>query len=245
MRVILALLLLATPLPAAITYIDSDIQVPVGSSTTIACNALNVTTGDLLVVAVRWFNGSNSIMGVADTAGNTYATRIAQFIQADVNMQVLDVQNATGNAANVITVTFSASSAVRAIICMQYRGVATSLAGDQTCTGTTTIGPTVACSSGITTTLANEVLIEFSEHNSGVDTTPTWDASFTEREQGYNGDGADFGAADRIVTSIQSFTPQVTWSSEATVTEIAFVSYKEAVAPGAGVSISPFILFGR
>lgn len=215
----------------AIAFVNSKSAGPAGSSGTIASGTFNLTAGNLVVLAVRWFNGANTITNVTDTAGNTYSTAVAQFTNNDVNMQVLYCENALGNASNEITVTFSASSAVRAICVGQYSGVKTSGSKDQDGHGSSSGGTGTATSSSMTTDTADEVIVAFSEVNQGgSNSTPTWDAGYSaSREDVTNSDGCDLAFADKIVSTTQTgITPSVSWTVCTSVTEIAVATFRAA-----------------
>jgi hypothetical protein len=84
------------------------------TSTTIAASALNTAAGDLVVVVAR--AGSNvTINSTADTAGNVYTPLTAQANGGNGGLRLFYTLNATANAANVVTVTYSATNTFRFI----------------------------------------------------------------------------------------------------------------------------------
>lgn len=215
----------------AIAFVNAISQGPAGSASTIGSGNFALTSGNLVVVAVRWFNGTISISDIQDTAGNTYLTAIAQFIQADVNMQVFYCENAVGHATNAITVTFSASAAVRAIAVGQYSGIKASGSLDAIGTAKNSAGTGDATSSALTTDTADEVIVALSEVNQGGSpSTPTWDADYSAtRTNAFNADGCNLALADKIVSTIQTgITPSVNWDVCTSVTELAVATFRTA-----------------
>lgn len=87
-----------------------------GDSTTSVFPAQNVTTGNFIGVEVAFSNSNSTTATLADTAGNTYfnvgyARSSESGVEYNVGLWI--VLSAIGNASNVITVTFSASSSYR------------------------------------------------------------------------------------------------------------------------------------
>lgn len=97
------------------------------AATTLASPALSTTTGNSLLVGCLSQVGdyvSTTITGVTDTAGNTY-TALTMQGSAGAGAQILRwfyCHNITGNASNVATGTWSASTSSRHIIQIQFSG---------------------------------------------------------------------------------------------------------------------------
>lgn len=88
----------------------------------IAAPAMSTTTGNYLFVLAGKYQSGTTITGVTDTAGNTY-TR-AGSSQAQDSSHAQDIwytaSPITGNASNVVTVTFSGSSAFRLVSVAEF-----------------------------------------------------------------------------------------------------------------------------
>lgn len=92
-----------------------------GSSVgTIAAAAASHTTGNLIAVGIRWGVTAVTVTGVADTALNSY-TALTKY-SGTGGWQWWYAKNITGNAANVVTVTFSATTNFPAVIVYQVSG---------------------------------------------------------------------------------------------------------------------------
>ena len=81
-------------------------------STTIATAAFNLVAGRLVVVAAKSEGAAGTIDSVSDTAGNTYVplTGVSYAAGGDGRTRLFYCLSATGNAANVVTVTYSSGS---------------------------------------------------------------------------------------------------------------------------------------
>jgi len=92
-----------------------------GSVTSKAVAAINLTTGNNVIVGVRWENNDTTV-SISDTAGNTYE-------QAGTNQQMQTTgafvalfycSNATGNASNVITATWGAARTYTRVYAIEW-----------------------------------------------------------------------------------------------------------------------------
>lgn len=148
-----------------------------GTGTSLAFAAINVSTGNLMVIGIIINNGSAiTISSITDTASNTYTQAIRDRQSAEsTSLDIWYAQNVTGNASNVITANFSGSAGYAFMYAAQYSGAATASALDQTSTGYTT-GTSVA-SSAFTTTQADEVLTAIGYYSSA--DTPTAGSGYT------------------------------------------------------------------
>jgi hypothetical protein len=91
-------------------------------ASTVAATAASHTAGNLLVVMTK-ASSAVTVTGVADTAGNTFVQCTASAANAGGGGGSSDVwyaKNITGNGSNVVTVTFSGTSAFTAVIVHQY-----------------------------------------------------------------------------------------------------------------------------
>ena len=92
-------------------------------STTIAAAAFNLVAGRLVVVVAKSEGAAGTIDSVADTAGNTYTPLTGQSYAAgsEGRARMFYCLSATGNATNVVTVTYSSgSSAYRYVRAQSY-----------------------------------------------------------------------------------------------------------------------------
>jgi hypothetical protein len=131
-----------------------------GPTNTIAAAAKATTTGNLLTAVIKWEIGSPTLSSLADTAGNTWIEVIEILHPSgDLHGALAYAANITGNAANVVTATFSNGNAeYRRILVEEWAGLAISSVEDgneQTATGAASPFDTAA----ITTTAAGLVLI--------------------------------------------------------------------------------------
>lgn len=185
----------------ALAFVNSATGTGDGSSTTIAAGAANHTTGNLITVQVIWSSAAGTLNSIADTAGNTYTRDASSKIDTGSdNAETFHAENATGNAANVVTATFSTGVTFRRIMVHQYSGAATASALDQVGIGSASATQTVT-SASFTTTQADEVIVSAAGSSVG----ETWDAGAagTIRTSSVGGDS---GSEDQIVSSIASYT---------------------------------------
>jgi hypothetical protein len=141
-------LLVAGGVAPPYTFVNSVHGFNSASATTLALPALSLTTGNHIFVHVMDETGATT--SVTDTAGNVY-TRLTRLTYASgpVVSQWFYKLNAAGNAANVVTVTWSVAASFRWATSVQFAG--TPIAFDlQDTTGTAT-ATTVSSDSFITT----------------------------------------------------------------------------------------------
>ena len=142
------------------------------SSTSIPISALNVTSGNLLVVGLRWEGGGatdTATATLADTAGNTYTAidhqstgsgeghRIALFCCLD----------AIGHASNAITATISASRTYRQAYVAQYSYDGEIALGD-TGNGVSGSNTTTVTSSPALAAAAGDLVVGWNSQYNGV-----------------------------------------------------------------------------
>jgi hypothetical protein len=110
----------------AIQFIQYDDNYVTANATTIANDsALNTTTGNLIVVAVKNYNisGYATVSSIADTAENSYTkAKDNDGLFTSIGMEIWYAKNITGNANNIITVTFSKSTGNRYISVAEFSG---------------------------------------------------------------------------------------------------------------------------
>lgn len=149
------------------------------NDTTVASAAKSTTTGNLIAVFVcaQEGAGTNTITGVADTAGNTYTPgtlygsggggALAQWFYA---------HNITGNASNVVTATFSGNNRYKHIIQVEISGPATSGAFSDESGATNFSGSSISAGD---LTLSGDGIFLYGASSTN-DRTWTPDGSYTE-----------------------------------------------------------------
>ena len=148
----------------AIAFVNSAVgDAGAVASSTIASAAFSVTTGNTIIVGVSSYNAGafRTVTGIADTAGNTY-TKCGAGYNADAgsDIEIWVATNITGNASNIVTATFSNTTAYRHIAACQYSGLATSSVYDAGSTGKLDASDTTSHSSNTAvTSVADEVIV--------------------------------------------------------------------------------------
>ena len=180
-----------------IAYVNGTGKFEAGSDSTIVADATNHSTGNLLVVFVGMLSYTETVSSIADTAGNSY-TFIRRLRNGAVTLEAWYAKSITGNASNVVTVTYTGSIAERSVIVLQYSGCDKTSPLDQwdSATGSSST-PT---SDNETTTLADEVLVAGANLLNSKDYTAG--ANYTLRVET---DTPYAGAEDRIVSSIGTY----------------------------------------
>lgn len=198
-----------------------------GASTAVTA-AQNVTAGNLLVCGVTWGgNGAQTITGVTDTAGDTFQLGTVFSYDSGLRIQTVYAENVIGNAANQVTVTFSAATPFVTLNCDQFSGIVAAAALDVTATGTQT-GST-ATSNLFTTTNANDLIYSVMQDGfipaagtAWADTPPHWIAGsgYTIAQDGTVFTRAAAGSQYKSVAGIQtnvtasaSFTPALDFTA--------------------------------
>ena len=185
-RILLTIILLATAASqgwAAIAYVNGSVFNGSGSNvSTMATAALNVTTGNLIVVTVSMNVSNDTVTSVNDTAGNTYHQATGCYIGGNGGSDIWYAYNVTGNASNVVTVVIGSAGNYGAVTQLQYSGAGTTSAVFQTCgNGSTTSG--TATSSSFNPSIANGVNV-VNEYVQG-STTITQNGGYTARNTGW------------------------------------------------------------
>lgn len=103
------------------------------SGTTITLSALSATTGNCIVISTAATHGTaanRSVSSISDTAGNTYASLGTTYTSGTSRIELWAAFNITGNASNVVTVTFGGTPTDAWACRAQFSGVATTSAND-------------------------------------------------------------------------------------------------------------------
>ena len=148
-------------------YVQGSAGVITSASTTVTSGATATTTGNLLVVAIRWGNvncAGETSTALMDTAGDTF-TIVGSCAQPPDGVAefMFVAKNITGNAANVVIAT-GALSSFNTINVMEFSGLNHSTPLDQSAQGA--VNFTTVTSGSFTTTSANEVLAACAEFSS-------------------------------------------------------------------------------
>lgn len=188
----------------AIAYVDgSTASSGASSASTLALPAINAATGNLIVVFGQ--GASQDVTSVADTAGNTYV----QAGSTESGQACFYAMNVIANAANVVTLTFAASTDYRAGGVVQYSGLATTSAYDAAGAFTTTAATTTHTTNTATTAQADEVVVGWFIAWS----TPYTLSAGTSTNLRVQQAGGNCAIADRIESSAGSYAVQLTSSS--------------------------------
>lgn len=196
---ILGTLSLASPIWAAIAYVNTANNSADAGATTIATAATSLTAGNLIVCAVVW-TGVGSITGFANTAGDTFA-QASGAKYTSPNSDSVDIwyaMNSLGSAINKSTATFSVSQTFRRIICNQYSGAATSSAIDVSTNQFVAAGTSISAT--LITTAASDVIV--AAVGSSVAQTYTQGSGFTLES---TIQGTDTQSEDEITTTAGSY----------------------------------------
>src|SRR5438132_6885497 len=189
----------ALPASAAITLVNtaSGFDDSGAKTTTIAATAANHTAGNLLVVIGRGGNRA-ATMTVSDTAGNTF-TQIATGLQGGMQrLSIFYAKNITGNASNVVTVTYSGIEDFRHVHVLQYSGLDKVSPLDTNASGGGASGGTLT-SGNFTTANVNEVRV-FAGNKFATGTSFTPGTGYVAE---LTTDGVEM-TQDKIVSTIQS-----------------------------------------
>lgn len=92
---------------------------------TVATSAFNLTGGNTVLLLFSAVPGAATVTSIADTAGNTYTLIGTVTDGGGFRTYAYIKDNATGNASNVVTVTWSGNVTFRAIAAIQYSGLDT------------------------------------------------------------------------------------------------------------------------
>lgn len=135
-----------------------------GGDTSIPLNSINATTGDLIIVALRWEGGGGSdatTATVTDDQSNAYSL-LGYMVNAsgeDEKVGIFYCLSATGSAALSITATLSVSRGYRRGLAASYSYDGTIQKGSTQTTGGSITGTTTWTSDAALTVLADDLII--------------------------------------------------------------------------------------
>lgn len=207
--------------------------------TTVVSAAKTTTSGNMLFAIVKWETAA-TISTIVDTAGNTYVLAGSlNFGSSDPVGSLYYAENITGNASNVVTVTFSSSAAeYRRIVVEEFSGLATSSSTDgaaQTNSGTGTSYSTA----DITTTQSGLVVLGVC----GYTTLSSWSGTPGNPDFTVGAVASDTGFLYLISGSAQTVTPAASATGSANWVAIAR-AWKDAGGGGGGAVGSGLLLAG-
>lgn len=221
------------PVGAAVTDVVNT-GITSGGATSFALPAFPLLAGEGVVVFARWFrNTSQNIVSVTDTAGNTYLQAGSPLVVGTTSLASYYCANARANAANVVTMTFSANTT---FVDVTAAHVPTLGALDTTGSGSAPVAATTVTGS-ITTANPNELVFAYSNADSangslGQTNLPTsMDAVYgaTPILGGYS----NFGYQGLATAQSKSFTATNASSLTSAILLVAF-GYTPYVPPPAG-----------
>jgi|SRR5882672_537860 len=218
----------------AITFVDANSFFNSSSTTSNVFSALNVTTGDTIVVGSRTGLPSSYITSVTDTAGNVYRQAFNQL--GNVPTEVWYCTNCTGNASNVVTMNYSNSTGNASGAIAQFRGLAI-ISPIDVQVGKTNLSSFTITSPSFSTAVANSVLIGYAMIN---DTNGIWtvDTGWTQATV----DATDVNIIQyKIVSALQSGVTTTMTNTKNTDKTFIVISLHETISSGGGGSGGAFV----
>lgn len=223
----------------AIAFVNSTTGTNDAGATSLAATAANHTAGNLIVVGVVWSNNT-TLNTVTDTALNTYVSTGQKASNGTTDhTEIFYAKNVTGNASNVVTGNFSASSSFRRIMVMQISGCDTTAPfttgeGGSAVTSATTTHTT----SSFATATADEVICTFAGGSTGV----TWSAGAAGTMH-VTSLGLDSGCEENIVAVTGTYTGSMTTNVNDSAWIVA-AAFKIAGGGGGGVTVKQLAALG-
>ncbi|MEK9754280.1 MAG: hypothetical protein VW338_13885, partial [Rhodospirillaceae bacterium] len=124
---------------AAPTHVQNAQNSSTSASSTLGITfASDTTTGNLIVVIIRWFNGTTTVDSVTDSQGNTYvSTSVGKQYNSSAqhSQQIFYAKNITGGTTPTVTVTFSGSTERRAVSIFEVQDADTTAPEEVTTSG--------------------------------------------------------------------------------------------------------------
>lgn len=148
---------------AFVQHTEASAQIPGSTGTTSAFGA-STTTGNLIVVTIRWADfSSRSVSSVTDSAGNTYALVLTD-TSSNPGLTLYYKENITGGASVTVSCALNGADSYAWIAADEYSGLLTASALDSSwsATGSGTTDLTVP---SITTAQASELVFAVASQN--------------------------------------------------------------------------------
>ncbi len=177
-------------------------------------DAINVSSGNLVVATIRWGNGT-TVTSAAGDIGDGFSLAVATN-NGDDRISIYYKCGATADATYTVSFDMSASATFAAINLVQYSGIAATLCLDKTATGAETGGGFSVTSGSFTTSQADSVIVAAAQVAA---TGGNWTvgAGLTDK-RAQDSQGVST-IADKIVSSVQSgVTTTLTHSDSANKT---------------------------
>ena len=208
------------------------------NNTTVASDAKNTTTGNLIAVCdtTQEGAGSTTIDSVADTAGNTYVAGTHYGAGGGGGMvRWFYARTATGNASNVVTATMSGNTRYKAIFQIEISGLDTSASVFADESGGIAFASSTISPGDLTLSAAGIFLYGVVATN---DRSFTPDSAYTEIDDAQGGAWGGSGSTAYDIDTGSTDNPTATASSASNLT-IAAIAFLDA--SGGGGDPSPNI----
>ena len=164
--------------PALTQSVYTSTSTPTASTLSIALPQA-VNAGDYLLVALNYDDVCGSVLGVSDTAGNTFSRVIAaREIGASDELETWGAMNVTATIANTVTASFAAQCGGRNIKVLEYGGVDTTSAVDTTISEIG--GPDASPTSVLTASAAAILVVHTADSTSANGSGAGWTKLFTD-----------------------------------------------------------------
>jgi hypothetical protein len=144
--------------PAPLAYVQIAVTTQTASESSVTTKlGKAVAAGDLIVVAIGWFDTTGVIDSVTDTAGNTYRLAIGPItLGADLTQSLYYASGVAASPNDAVTVKFATNAAGPDLRVVEYSGADPASPLDQTVNGSG--NGTAATTGSVTTTSAREIV---------------------------------------------------------------------------------------
>ena len=194
-------------------YLICEGEAGPGSATLVLNVATATSAGDVIFVAANTASTGQTITGVADSKGNTYAVINSDLTETDTyQFETTGTTNplAAGGTPDTITITYSGTLGAKAAVCIGLPGVTS---GHDV--APTTVNGSAATSSSIasgTLGQANEVIMAVVA-TANQTAAPTWGSGWTQIGVARQSGNPWLTVAYRIVSSTSSVNATTTWGT--------------------------------
>ncbi len=141
----------------AIAFVNAESKYS-AAGISLACDAISATAGNCIIV-FTCTSLNNDITGVSDTASNSYSKIGGKWAGPQNWVECWAAFGVTGNASNVVTITYGLATTDLFVGVAQYSGVATASAVDTNYTPTLATDTATPYTSGSDSTTENNELI--------------------------------------------------------------------------------------
>jgi hypothetical protein len=198
---------------AAVAYVNSATPGNCGTvSTTCAATAFSVSTGNAITVGLKYNAACGSdAYTVSDTAGNEYSLISGTSESTNGCTEIVGAPNITGNASDVVTVTFTSGVADKAVYPFQFSGGNASTPFVHGAVGTVNSAASVATAS-FTANSSSQVVFAFGTPNTGATISA---ASNYSIKQNLSDSAAEISTASGLTTAGLSSSGSLNWAISA------------------------------